>query len=144
MLFFFLRQFAFSFAPVAVLGESYVAKELENNFFYIWDRNWKISAGELDIIAHHKHTMHIIEVKTRHIDGHAAFPAVDAVDIFKIKKIRELAKVYVYRHQKNIRRYRIRNYQFDIVSVLYSRKGCGYYLKAEYHPNAFAWESDFG
>lgn len=46
-------------------GEELAASFLENAGYRIVDRNWRCSAGELDIIAIHQDTLVAVEVKTR-------------------------------------------------------------------------------
>lgn len=128
--------------PPGSAGELFAVKLLRKNLYYVWDTNWQHSAGELDIIAQYGDTLHFNEVKTRRQIS-AASPAYTdpevAVDIRKTQKLRLLADLYCYRHEKNLARYRIRQFQFNILALRYKRSGLLYTFEVTLYPNAFPY-----
>jgi len=75
------------------LGESEAARRLMNEGYVILHRRWRCRSGELDIIAMHHETLVIVEVKTRTSGGNYG-AAIEAVDMRKQKKVRQLAEVF--------------------------------------------------
>lgn len=124
--------------PPGPTGERFVARLLAQQLYYIWDRNWTIQEGEIDIIAQRQHTLHFVEVKTRHARTGLDFAAERAVDLTKTERLRFLADRYEYHNQKKLLRYRITAIQFDIVAVEYLRIGPFYRCSATYYPDAFS------
>jgi hypothetical protein len=61
------------------------------------------------------------------------------VDLEKTNRLRFLADRFEYHFQKQIRRHRIRSFQFDIASVEYRRTGPLYSCTLLYYANAFPY-----
>lgn len=57
-------------------------------------RNWRSPAGEIDIIARRRHTLAMIEVKTRDELGEAG----EAIGVRQQARIRRAASLYLARH----------------------------------------------
>lgn len=88
------------------LGEKLACEYLVKNGFSILGKNWRISLGEIDIIAKKKwrlfarsdKTIHFIEVKTAvKNDGHF-FPE-DRVDAKKQHKLKQLIQIWFQKHR---------------------------------------------
>jgi putative endonuclease len=122
-----------------IAGEKYASLWLQHNFFWIVDRNWKLSTGEIDLIAINQRTLHFIEVKTRAENTLPAFRGDLAVDLRKIEKLRLLAERYIYRKVNLIERFRIKDFQFDIISITYRKLFYFYDFNLNYLPCAFPW-----
>lgn len=124
-------------------GEQFAVKLLRKNLYYVWDTNWQHSAGELDIVAQYGDTLHFNEVKTRRWITATSIPAYTdpeaAVDTRKTQKLRLLADLYCYRHEKNLARYRIRQFQFNIIALRYKRTGFLYSFEVTLYPDAFPY-----
>ena len=79
--------------------------------YRVIDRNWRAPIGEIDLVVRKRHTVVIVEVKTRRTDAYGA-PAL-AVDVAKQRRLRRLAVAWLAEHR--IRgRLEIR---FDVVSI---------------------------
>ena len=113
-------------------GEDFAAKYLESRGYKIIDRNYKIRAAEIDIIAELDNTIIFVEVKTRSSIRHG-FP-VEAVDLRKQKRIIKAASVFLQDEK-----YFDFNCRFDVIEV-YSIKN---ELKLRHIENAFEVTSDF-
>ena len=114
------------------VGEDFAAKYLEKNNYKILDRNYKIRAAEIDIIAEKDNAIIFVEVKTRSNIRHG-FP-VEAVDLKKQKRIISAASVYLQDEK-----YFDFNCRFDVIEV-YS---VGDELKLRHIENAFEVTSEF-
>ena len=101
-------------------GERVAATHLVNDGYELIDRNWRCDdgelKGELDIVARRGGVLTFVEVKTR---SSVAFgePA-EAVGRDKVRKIRELATVWLRRHESDHD-----DISFDVMSVLHTGKG---------------------
>lgn len=91
-------------------GEELAALELEQAGYRIVHRNWRCARGEIDIIAWDGNTLVFIEVKTRR-QGRCG-DGMQAVDLRKQKKIRQLALTYIHETTTSASTYR-----FDVVAV---------------------------
>ena len=69
-------------------GEDAAARYLERYGWQVLDRNWRCPAGELDIVAHDRRELVVVEVKTRISDdyGHP-FEAIDRRKIARLWRI---------------------------------------------------------
>ena len=70
-------------------GEDLAAQYLEDLGLVILDRNWRCSAGELDVIARDGDSLVVCEVKTRRSERYGA--PVEAVSPRKMRRLRILA-----------------------------------------------------
>lgn len=75
------------------LGEDMAARYLEQQGYFIMQRNYRTRQGEIDIIAVRGNRMHFIEVKTRH-GGKYGQPA-ESITPQKIHHMRAAAGEYM-------------------------------------------------
>jgi len=74
-------------------GEDLAAQYLGSTGMHVVDRNWRSSAGEIDIVALDGPWLVICEVKTRASD--TAGEPVEAVTPDKVRRLRRLAAAWV-------------------------------------------------
>ncbi|MCU1456345.1 MAG: hypothetical protein JWL73_437 [Actinomycetia bacterium] len=77
-------------------GEDAVARWYEAAGYEIVDRNWRVRAGELDIVARRDRVLVFCEVKTRTSDAFGA--PVEAITRVKRLRIRGLAAQWLEAH----------------------------------------------
>lgn len=77
---------------LGTIGESAVAKMLENNGQKILARNWRCAFGELDIIALDSEHLVAVEVKTRRQTGYG--DPLTAITPEKLLRIEKLLKIW--------------------------------------------------
>jgi putative endonuclease len=97
-------------------GEQVAAEYLERAGFRILDRNYRCSAGEIDIVAADRRELVACEVKTRSDVRYGA--PVEAVTSEKLRRLRRLAVRWVLTHGLTFDGLRV-----DIVGVLRSSSG---------------------
>lgn len=111
------------------LGEKLACEYLVEKGYKILGKNWRISFGEIDIIAKKGATLHFVEVKAIFDQAGAFFPE-EHVDFRKQRKLRSLAQIWL---EKN-------NYpqetahQIDIIGVTADEQTR--LAKLKYFPNA--------
>lgn len=110
------------------LGEETAITFLSKQGYKILERNYRNRLGEVDIIAQDKDVLCFIEVKTRLSE--APDLALEAVSIFKQKKIAQTALSYLKQHH-----FLEREARFDVVIVTQGRGGA---LSAEIIQDAFS------
>jgi len=76
--------------------------------------------GELDLIARKGGAVIFFEVKTRHLGGSHIYSPFEAVDYKKKEQIRKVAMWYIYSKKKDLKSKRVREFRFDIITILYS------------------------
>jgi putative endonuclease len=81
---------------LGTFGESLVAAWYERSGFLIVDRNWRIRAGELDLVVAHQRLLVFCEVKTRSSDAFGR--AAEAVTPAKQRRLRMLAMAWLAAH----------------------------------------------
>jgi putative endonuclease len=91
-------------------GEEQARHFLASQGYSIVETNYRVSRGEIDIIARHRSDIVFIEVKTRR-DGKCGTPA-EAVSWRKRRQIRNLAMLYLQRKGLTDIPYR-----FDVVAI---------------------------
>jgi putative endonuclease len=91
-------------------GEDLAAAWYETNGYRILDRNWRIRAGEIDIVAADRDTVVFCEVKTRRSLSHGS--GAEAVNRRKQRKIRELARAWLQASDT-----RFADVRFDVADV---------------------------
>lgn len=90
-------------------GEDRAVQHLKRNGYKILERNWRNTAGELDIVASRKGELVFVEVRT--IDSpHFSFPE-ESVGPIKQRKLARLATAYV-QHAKHEGEWRI-----DVIAI---------------------------
>lgn len=118
----------YDFKNIGKNGEDFAVSYLENNGYEIICRNYHSRFGEIDIIAKNENYIVFIEVKTRNLK--TKFTAVEAVDMFKQKKIIKTAMIYL---QENCIKLQPR---FDVVLILFDKSFDNIY-KIDQIENAF-------
>lgn len=114
----------------ALLGqqaENQVAQYLEREGFSILEQNYRITGGEIDLIAKSKTHILFIEVKMRQ---HIFFDLTQVINLSKQRKIIRAAQTFIAR---NGAQYLDKIYRFD-VALVHDDKGTS---KITYIPNAF-------
>lgn len=95
---------------VGTLGEQEACRALEAAGYRILHRNYRLRAGELDVVCERGGTLVFCEVKTR-TSALYGVPE-EAVSVAKRRRIRRLAAEYLQREG-----IRARQVRFDVVSV---------------------------
>lgn len=97
-------------------GEEIAVAHLQGQGYSILDRNWRCSAGELDIVAREGETLAFVEVRTRR--GNRFGSAEESITPAKQAKLVELAQTYLQEHSLRDQAWRI-----DVVAVEMDRRG---------------------
>lgn len=107
------------------LGERIACEYLVKKGYKILARNYRISFGEIDIVARKKislfakndKTIHFVEVKTI-IDGGKSFFPEERVDYKKQRKLNQLSQIWLEKNNfaQN------HPYQIDVIGILVSQK----------------------
>jgi len=97
-------------------GEKIAVAHLQDQGYSILDRNWRCSAGELDIVAREGETLTFVEVRTRR--GNRFGSAEESITPAKQAKLVELAQTYLQEHSLSDQAWRI-----DVVAVEMDRRG---------------------
>jgi putative endonuclease len=92
-------------------GEDFAACYLQKQGLTILDRNYRISAGEVDLIAKHKQTYVFVEIKTRR----SAYFGLPAESVTAKKQARIIKATVHYLHKHKLSEQSIR---FDVLSIL--------------------------
>lgn len=97
-------------------GEDVAAAHVTAQGWQVLDRNWRVAAGELDLVALDGDELVVVEVKTRRSTafGHPA----EAVTALKLGRIRRLAAQWLASHDARPASVRI-----DVIAVLLPRRG---------------------
>ena len=111
------------------LGEKLACGYLVDKGFNILGKNYRISFGEIDIIAKKDGILHFVEVKAIVENGGAFFPE-EHVNYPKQRKLRHMAQIWL---EKNKYKQGI-PYQIDVVGVLVDETTR--MAKLHYFPNA--------
>lgn len=107
-------------------AEDICAQRLRAKGWQILSRNWRIKAGEIDLIARTGSVLVVVEVKAGHINSHSGPPApVLAVGPNKQRRLRKLASAWIAGHGQTVA---FREVRFDVVGVSFERDGsvCAY------------------
>ncbi|HTU14693.1 MAG TPA: YraN family protein [Solirubrobacterales bacterium] len=102
-------------------AEEICARRLRARGWQILARNWRIKAGEIDLIARSGPILVIVEVKAGHrgsLNG-PQLPVL-AVGPNKQRRLRRLASGWIASHGRTIA---FREVRFDVVGVLFERDG---------------------
>ena len=100
------------------LGEKLACEYLVEKGYKILGKNYRISFGEIDIIAKNQKTIHFVEVKAlRHAQGEPlleGFYPEDHVNYEKQRKLQQMAQIYL---EKNNYPQDI-PYQIDVIGIV--------------------------
>jgi putative endonuclease len=98
-------------------GEEIAAAHLERQGLVVLSRNWRCSAGELDIVATDSiSTVIFCEVKTRSGTGFGT--PVEQITIGKRRRIRRLAQLWLATAKVGWR-----DSRFDVIGILFDSRG---------------------
>ncbi len=92
-------------------GEDLAVAHLEGQGLTILARNWRCSAGELDVIARDGSRLVVCEVKTRSSDRFGM--PVEAVGPRKMRRLRQLALHWLDEQQVHVPEIR-----FDVIGII--------------------------
>jgi len=107
-------------------GELAAVEFLKTLGYKILQTNWKVSFGEIDIIARDGDLLVIVEVKTRQNLRHGN--PEEAVNYAKQRKLVNLADIYISRNKVELET------RFDIVAVIMDDENA----RITHHINAFS------
>lgn len=97
-------------------GEALAAQHLVEQGMVVLDRNWRCTAGEIDLVLRDGRTLVFCEVKTRSSDAFGS--PLEGVDARKAARLRRLAGQWVEAHDL-----RVRDLRIDLVGVLHAPPG---------------------
>jgi putative endonuclease len=97
-------------------GEQAAVEYLQAAGFRILDRNWRCAEGELDIVAAHRRSLVVCEVKTR--SGKRYGDPLEAITRGKQRRLRRLAVSWLVAHGVLFDQVRI-----DVVGVIRDSSG---------------------
>ena len=92
-------------------GEAVAARHLVEVGMVLLDRNWRCSAGEIDLVLRDGQTLVICEVKTRSSTAYGS--PLESVGPEKASRLRRLAALWIEAHGV-----RVRDVRIDLVGVL--------------------------
>ncbi|MCA5893247.1 YraN family protein [Isoptericola sp. NEAU-Y5] len=102
-------------------GERVAARHLEQQGMRLLDRNWRGTAGELDLVARDGDLLVAIEVKTR--SGTAFGHPAEAVTPAKLARIRRLTGQWLAERALEVAGGRFAGVRVDVVAVVLPRAG---------------------
>lgn len=102
-------------------AEEICARRLRRLGWQVLARNWRIRAGELDLVARAGQTLVVVEVKSTHSDLRAGpeRPAL-AVGPEKQRRLRRLAEAWLAGPGRGLS---VRDVRFDVVGVRFDHDG---------------------
>ncbi len=102
-------------------AEDICAERLRQRDWTVLARNWRIKAGELDLVALAGPVLVIVEVKAHRLGTHHGPTApILAVGPNKQRRLRRLASAWIAGHG---RRLAFRDVRFDVVGITFDRQG---------------------
>lgn len=111
------------------LGERIACEYLVKKGFKVLGKNYRITFGEIDIIAKNKGIIHFVEVKAIAGDGGGFFPE-EHVNYRKQRKLRQMAQIYLEKNDYK----QDTAYQIDIIGIIANQETRN--AKLHYFPNA--------
>jgi putative endonuclease len=103
------------------IGENSTCHFLIKNGYHIFDRNYRMPWGEIDIIARDPDTTLVfVEVKTMQAGG--SLKPEDNLTRAKLQKLRRTCEKFVATHQDLVRE--DRGWRIDLVALTMSNKDC--------------------
>jgi len=102
-------------------AEDICADRLRRRGWQILARNWRIKAGELDLVARTGRTLVVVEVKSAHAGLRLGPPVpAHAVGPNKQRRLRRLADAWLAGHGRALL---VRDVRFDVVGIVFGRDG---------------------
>jgi putative endonuclease len=102
-------------------AEDICAARLEQRGWRILARNWRIKAGEIDLIALAGSALVIVEVKAQHLGSRRGpVTPVLAVGPNKQRRLKRLASGWIASHGRQMG---FRDVRFDVVGVTFDQSG---------------------
>lgn len=99
-------------------GEEIASEALAAAGYQILERNWPAAAGEVDVIAYHRHQLVAIEVKTRAGTGFG-----DPLDAVSSQQVRRIQRGLLQFKQAVYPRYAHTPLRIDIVGIVIDSHG---------------------
>ncbi|MCL4167899.1 UNVERIFIED_CONTAM: hypothetical protein GTU68_036313 [Idotea baltica] len=99
------------------LGEALAADYLSSIGYQLVCRNWRISSGELDLVAWDSCELVFIEVKTRKASLYSEAHLLDSITATKRRKLRRLAELFLL---WNFRDAKYPSYRIDVIGLVVS------------------------
>jgi putative endonuclease len=103
-------------AALGAYGERLAIQQLEGAGLRVLDRNWRCSAGEIDIVAAAGQLLVVCEVKTRRGDRFGS--PLEAITVDKAERLYRLGDAWAVAHGFSYQRLRV-----DVVAVRLSARG---------------------
>jgi len=97
-------------------GEALAERHLTGLGMVVLDRNWRCSAGEIDLVLRDGQVLVICEVKTRTSDQCGA--PLEAITATKVRRLQRLSRLWMERHGV-----RVNDVRLDVVGVLRPPRG---------------------
>lgn len=121
-------------ARLGRFGELAAASHLQRHGFVIIARNWRCSAGEIDLVATRGEQVVFVEVRTRRARGAAPVFPEFSVGTYKARRLVDLAQIYLAENGAgNDRAWRI-----DVIAV--EVDSAGRIARLEHIEHAVEWE----
>ncbi len=111
------------------MGEKMACEYLVEKGYKILGRNYRISFGEIDIVAQKYKVIHFVEVKALADNGYNFVPE-EHVDYRKQRKLRQMAQIWLDKNKYK----QDTAHQIDIVGILVNQ--ATRMAKLHYFPNA--------
>ncbi|MCS6881731.1 MAG: YraN family protein [Oscillochloridaceae bacterium] len=106
-------------ARLGRFGEAAAAAYLQRNGFALVARNWRCSAGEIDLVATDGDQVIFVEVRTRRAGGATPVPPETSVNAHKARRLVQLAYAYLAEHEGSADR----AWRIDVIAVEVDRAG---------------------
>lgn len=100
---------------IGKMGEDAACEWLESRGFEVVHRNWRVRAGEIDVIARRQGLTVFVEVKARR--GVAFGMPEESVTPAKARRLRAIAAEYLSRSGTG------GEARFDVIAVMFDRRG---------------------
>lgn len=106
-------------ASLGRFGELTALHYLKKKGFYLWERNWRLKKGEIDIVGRLDDTLVIVEVKTRWLVStkHDESLALLNYNHRKHLKVRALTQHYIDATRVRQSREKIRSFRIDVMAI---------------------------
>ena len=101
-------------------GEDVASRYLADAGLVVLERNWRCSAGEIDIVARDGRCLVVCEVKTRRDDAFGG--PYSGITPAKLARLRRLTGQWLDEHAADAPR-RFREVRIDVVAVILPRAG---------------------